>query len=239
MSEKRIPLYKKIEEAIYQEIASGNWSPGQRALTEEELAKKFKVSRMTARHALVELEREGVLVRFRGLGTYVAQNKIRRTLDKLLPFSAMLRGYGMEPGVKTYRFTVLPVDNFLAKTLNIQPQELIIKSEQLQLGDQFPISVLELHMPQALCPGITAMDFERSDYYEFLEEQYGIVIKYADTTIEAVAASDDQADKLQVNRGFPLLQLCRLSHDQRSRPVSYSKIFIRSDKYLIQGTVRR
>jgi GntR family transcriptional regulator len=232
-------MYQQIKEAIYQEISSGNWPPGQRLMTEEELARKFEVSRMTARHALVELEREGVVARFRALGTYVADHRIRRRFDKLVSFAEMLRDYGMDPEVRTYNFVIQPADNTLAEILNTQPGESLIKTEQLQLADQLPISILKLYIIQALCPGITAKDFERSDYYDFLEEQYGIEIKYADLTIEAIAASDKQAQKLQVASGFPLLQLCRVSYDQYSRPVSYSKAVNRSDKYLIQETVRR
>lgn len=239
MSEKKIPMYQQIKDAIMCEIASGNWSPGQRIMTEEGLAIKFKVSRMTARHAVVELEREGILMRFRPLGTYVAHNKVHRNMDKLFLFNDLIISQGQKPHVKILDFRLEPADKTLAQILNTQLGNSIISIEQLQFANSAPLSILKLYLEQEQFPKMTAEDFGRIDYYDFLEKQYGIEVKYAEQTIEAIAASKRQAEKLEVGRGFPLLQLRRVTFDQRSRPISYSITVARSDRYQLKGILRR
>src|SRR5258708_25079418 len=71
-----LPAYKRIQGAILKRLESGQLKPGDAVDSERELAKIHRVSLMTARHALAGLEREGMVVRRRGAGTFIAQPKI-------------------------------------------------------------------------------------------------------------------------------------------------------------------
>ncbi len=65
------PVYKQLRDLFTAKIASGELNPGDRLYTESKLANTFQVSRTTIRRALVGLEREGVIVRFPGKGTFI------------------------------------------------------------------------------------------------------------------------------------------------------------------------
>ncbi len=65
-------LYQEIFEKLAEEIRSGKRTPGEQVETERELAEKHHVSRITSKRALNLLEEEGLVVRKRGLGTFVA-----------------------------------------------------------------------------------------------------------------------------------------------------------------------
>ncbi|GLX65815.1 GntR family transcriptional regulator [Paenibacillus glycanilyticus] len=69
---KDIPLYKQIQEAIKKQIMLGNLRPGDRIPSEKELADQFHVSLMTTKGALSGLAEEGIVVRSKGKGTFVA-----------------------------------------------------------------------------------------------------------------------------------------------------------------------
>ncbi len=62
----------QIKKEILSKISSGLLAPGERILSETKLAQAFKVSRITARQALIELINGGILVRT-GRGTFVAE----------------------------------------------------------------------------------------------------------------------------------------------------------------------
>ena len=66
------PAYRRIQATILKRIESGSLKPGDAVESERELAKIHHVSLMTARHALTALDREGVVQRRRGSGTFVA-----------------------------------------------------------------------------------------------------------------------------------------------------------------------
>ncbi|MCM8804838.1 MAG: GntR family transcriptional regulator [Candidatus Omnitrophica bacterium] len=69
-----IPLSKQIKNYLLGEIKKRKIAPGEKILSETKLAKKFKVSRMTAREALLELINEGYLYRVFGKGTFLKED---------------------------------------------------------------------------------------------------------------------------------------------------------------------
>src|ERR1700728_3629470 len=89
------PAYKKIQNAIRKRIEAAELNPGDAVASERELAKTHKVSLMTARHALAGLEREGVVERRRGAGTFVAAPKIH--FNKLMSYSEHMSSRGLSP----------------------------------------------------------------------------------------------------------------------------------------------
>ncbi len=63
----------KITAFINEQIATGAWGPGDRLPTDRELAETFGVARNTVRRTLEQLEREHVIVRQVGRGSFVAE----------------------------------------------------------------------------------------------------------------------------------------------------------------------
>src|SRR5437016_6764502 len=87
------PAYRKIQGAILKRIEAGQLKPGDSVSSERELAKIHGVSLMTARHALAALEREGLVERRRGAGTFVAPPKIH--FNKLMSFTEQMASRGL------------------------------------------------------------------------------------------------------------------------------------------------
>ncbi len=68
-----IPLYIQIRESLRQEITDKKLLPGHKLPSEDELAVRFGVSRMTVRQGLSDLIEEGVIYRRHGVGTFVSR----------------------------------------------------------------------------------------------------------------------------------------------------------------------
>src|SRR5450432_947454 len=92
------PAYKRIQAAIQKRIEAGQLKPGDAVDSERELAKIHRVSLMTARHALTSLEREGVVERRRGAGTFVAPPRIQ--FNKLMSYTEQMASRGLAPNSK-------------------------------------------------------------------------------------------------------------------------------------------
>ena len=75
------PKYKKLKTSIIQMINSGEFKPGDKFYSENELKSKYDVSSITIVKALRELVNEGYVVRYQGKGTYVSKRR-RNTLVK-------------------------------------------------------------------------------------------------------------------------------------------------------------
>src|ERR1022692_4979979 len=101
MSERRrngLPAYQKIQRAIRQRIEAKQLKPGDAVSSERELARIHNVSLMTARHALATLEREGIVERRPGAGTFVAPPRIQ--FNKLMSYTEQMGSRGLTPNSK-------------------------------------------------------------------------------------------------------------------------------------------
>lgn len=97
---KKQPLYSVIMESLRQEIQQGRLKPGDKLLTEQELAEKYDVSRITSKRALEELEHAGLIYRVRGSGSFVA-DRISGEIGKKAPtlnVIALLLPFGSSKG---------------------------------------------------------------------------------------------------------------------------------------------
>jgi len=75
---ERAPLYQQIKQALLAEIDEGLFDPAVPFVTQREVCERFAVSTITAVRALNDLVADGVLVRRRGQGTFVAEPAARR-----------------------------------------------------------------------------------------------------------------------------------------------------------------
>ena len=65
-------LYIQLTRIFLEEIKSGKWQLNQRIPSEEELCKKYGVSKITVRQAVNNLVSDGYLMKLQGKGTFVA-----------------------------------------------------------------------------------------------------------------------------------------------------------------------
>ncbi len=76
MIKSRVPRYHQIAQALRERILSGSIAPGERLDNQRRLAGEFDVTLMTLRQALEVLERDGLITRRHGLGTFVASRSV-------------------------------------------------------------------------------------------------------------------------------------------------------------------
>ena len=99
-------LYQQIVDRLKREIAEGRLKPGVALPSFRVLAEELLVSVITVKRAYEELEREGIIYRRQGLGTFVAERGHDRSREtKLAAAKDLLReGFreaaeaGLKPG---------------------------------------------------------------------------------------------------------------------------------------------
>src|SRR5438445_12948142 len=117
------PAYKRIQSAIRTRIDSGQLHPGDPVPSERDLAKIHDVSLMTARHALASLEREGLVERRRGVGTFVAPPKIH--FNKLMSYTEQMGSRGLTPTSKVLFIKIIDDDEEATARLSLPPRSRI------------------------------------------------------------------------------------------------------------------
>ena len=73
--EDNMPIYMQIMNRIRDAIASGELAAGDKVPSVREFASEFEVNPNTMQRALMELEREGILVSERAIGRFVTDDR--------------------------------------------------------------------------------------------------------------------------------------------------------------------
>src|SRR5580698_10141442 len=133
------PAYQRIQSTIVKRLEKGLLKPGDLVDSERELARIHGVSLMTARHALAGLEREGMVLRRRGAGTFVAPPKIH--FNKLMSYTEQMAGRGLAVSSKLLSLSVIDTQQEVAARLALPASSRLIKLERLRLGGDEPFAI--------------------------------------------------------------------------------------------------
>ena len=226
-----VPLYVQIAESLLEQIVTGKLPPEEKLPSERELSKQLNVSRMTLRAALRVLDNKGLLVRKPGDGTYIAHPKIERQADKLVPFTNSMRERGYQVSAKIIILEQRLAEVSVASKLNIPVSSTIYYCQRLRLINQEPVMLEQFSMPLYRFPDLEKYDLENRSFYEIAEHEYGIIIRQAQQSLEAVSATEFEAGLLGIEPGAALMLERRLAFDQDDQPVECGDDLYRGDHF--------
>lgn len=203
--EEHEKLYLQLYEVLKRKIESGEWSPGTQIPTEKQLCKIFNVSRITVRNALLELVRQGYLIRQQGKGTFVSKNLPTEGLMMTTFFKKLWIEDESRLNKRVLAKTVImPVDG-LSQELNISQDKHVIYIKILwQIGEN-PSILQESFIPVEVCPQLIEEDIEAQSLIELFEKKYSIKITKVDVYFEINSLNKEFAKVLKTNKGDPAI----------------------------------
>jgi len=230
-----VPYYHQLKELLRDEIASGHRPPGARIPSEPELCRVLDVSRTVVRQALGDLERDGLLRRRKGRGTFVAEPKIReRLVQTLTGFHDDMLAQDRVPRTRVLDQRVVPAATEVARQLGLSPGTPVLMIERLRSVDADPMVHVTTYLPHALVPGLERIDFTDRSLYRTLTERFGYEIERGRRLLESVAASDTHAELLAIRPGDPLLLLRSVTFLPDGRPIEYYEARHRGDRTVLE-----
>ena len=225
----RVPAYQRIQGTIRKRIEMGRLRPGDAVTSERDLARQHQVSLMTARHALTSLEREGLVERRRGIGTFVAAPKIH--FNRLMSYTEQMAARSLAVRSKVLFSGTVEDELEVAARLGLPPTAQIIKLERLRHAAEEPYALETCYLPAETFPGLLIAPLARESLFSFLERNYDVRLAYADEEIDATAAAPRTAELLGVPRHEPLLRIRQLIYSTSGKALLYVLGFYRSDRH--------
>jgi GntR family transcriptional regulator len=214
------PAYKRIQNAIRKRIESGKLKPGDLVDSERELAKLHRVSLMTARHALGDLAREGIVERRHGAGTFVAPPKIH--FNKLMSYTEQMASRGLSAQSKTVN-----------SRLGLPAASRLIMVERVRRAADEPFALETCYLSADEFAGLMRSPLERTSLFTTLRKNYGVELAYADEEIDATAADQRTAELLAIPRGSPLLRMRQLIYSNKAKASIYVLGLYRSGRHTL------
>lgn len=234
----RGPRYHRIAADLRERIRDGEWAPGAPLPNQRKLAAGFGVTLMTLRQALEVLEREHLIVRRHGLGTFVAAPSIDYDILQLRRFAGELQAHG-EPVTTRMLVTHFAIaDRHVARALGLTGRARVLVIERLRLVGGRPMGLQHSFVAARLGEELLKADLDRTPLRQALEFKLGITIERASETVSAVRLGRREVRDLDCAPGVPGFASERVSFDAAGRPVVFDRVFIPGDRFRITRELR-
>jgi GntR family transcriptional regulator len=214
------PLYKGVQRALMEQLATGELKPGQLIPSERQLATEYNVSIGTLRKAIDELVENRILIRQQGKGTYVASHDRERLL---FYFFHIVPQHGAKsyPLVESVFFhkAVAGTEEAARLKIAVGSPTFHVRNKLTLLGDV--VSVDDITLDHARFAKLTPVQFKErpNTIYNLYQEAFGITVVRTDERLRAEAATADHAKLLNIKPGMPVLTIRRTAFDMRDEPV--------------------
>ena len=224
------PLYVQLMEELETSIRNGVYKPGDKIMTEAEMAKEYGVSLITVRKAVGSLMEKGLVVRKQGKGTFVTKPKYSRNMKKLQSFTEMCEQMGVKPGAQVLENRLIMADKKVADRLGIEPGSNVVYISRLRLADGEPVQVEKSYFPLKYA-FLLEEDLNNGSMFECLKEKAGAKVASSEKMIELGRATAEEAAMMDVKKGDYLLFVKSTAYDENGEPMYAGIQLINGDRF--------
>lgn len=228
--------YDVVYRSIRDKIVSGEYPEKSMLPSEPQLCQIYSVSRTTVRKAIEILTNQGYVSPRRGVGTMVLRAYALQDLNRLTSTTQTLREQGFQVSFKKFFIAVGRASERISKLLEIPEGGQVACIERVVCGSGKPIALIKDYVPYEKVRGIEKLQEKFTSFYQLLRDYYFLDIEIAKDKLSATNATKEEAELLEVPRGFALIKVERkcLAGGQ---VICYNVVKARSDRYLYETSL--
>jgi GntR family transcriptional regulator len=232
----KILYHFHIESLLRQQILTGQIEPGERIGAERDLSERFAVSRVTVRTALARLQKDGLLIRRRGKGTFVAS---RLPAREQLVLTGDLRDLVLD--LDQYRVRLLGVDELripdtriageLRRFFRVDDGGKVHVIRRLRLLDGKPVIYIENFLRPEIARHLSHRELSSVPVQKLLREKAGIRPGRSETYFDSVPSDTVLAEALQTHVFAPLFFIKGYIWLEDGEPFEILHLFMRPEYF--------
>jgi DNA-binding GntR family transcriptional regulator len=228
---KSKPLYLHVYDDILQKITEGYYAENDILPSEPILQEQYGVSRITVRRAMEDLQRDGYIGKFPGLGTIVKSRKRIVNLKKLGSFTEENDTVNRNTNSRLIDFKVMRPTNKVRVKLNLNEDDMVYKIDRVRIINDIPVGFHRSFIPTSIIK-LSEQDFSgySVSLYQKLRDN-GVILYDAEESIEAIAATPEIQKHLNVENSFPILYKERTTFDDNRVAIEFVEIYYNSNYY--------
>lgn len=223
------PKYLQIREVLLKRLER-EMKVGQQLPTEHALCEEFGVSRETVRQALGGLERDGLISRRRGQGTFVAKRPAR-VEQRLTGLAEDFSELKFDTRAKVLERGPVAAPPDVAAITRTPFDEMVYRISRLRSFEGKPLALHDAFLPLELGARVARLDLRRTSIVHELRNTLRLAIREEHQRVEAVPADAGQAELLDVPLGAPLLYLVRHFIGPEENSIVLFRSWYRADRY--------
>lgn len=223
-----MPRYQQLKAHIVANIQAGRLRPLDRVPSEQDLVRRFGVSRMTANRALRELASAGIVVRQPGVGTFVAEAQGRSHAIRVRNIADEIRARGHAHSARVVLLAKAAADRDSAARLKLRPGGALFHSLIVHLENGLPIQVEDRYVSARAAPDYLRQDFTQITPNEYLSRVTPL------QTVEHVIRAEGAARRIRGLLRMATDEPCLVIHRRTwsgGQPVSIAQLYHAGARY--------
>ncbi|MFO7842011.1 MAG: GntR family transcriptional regulator [Fidelibacterota bacterium] len=224
------PIYYQLQELLVGKIESGEFSPGDKLPSENELAAQYEISRNTAQKAIRALVNWGLAQRIQGKGTFVCNKSVTLSITASLSMTSQIIGLNKEPRSHLLQSKEIEASYDIAKKLKIKKDDPVYMIQRVRFVDEMPLMLQTSYIPLGFLPGLLEKELEDSSLMEIITRDYGVRIENASEIMRAVSVTKFEGEMLNIAEDSPAFLLQRQTFLKSGDVLEYAKTIVRGDK---------
>jgi len=225
-----IPVYYRLEKFLRDQILTGALKPGDAIPPESQLAQQFSTSRMTVRQALSRLVFEGLVVRHRGRGSFVAEPRLEHT-KVWLSFEEEMRARGAHPTIKLLDMRTEPAEGNVAENLRLAEGAPVVVLERQRFVDGQVVGYEIRYLPEKIGKALTPDEISSQPLVPAVRRILGKPRTRLSLRVMSSLVRRKEAKILETRVGAPVLVREHIWYVDPEGPVQYGKSVFRGDRY--------
>ncbi|MCF7944570.1 MAG: GntR family transcriptional regulator [Spirochaetia bacterium] len=229
--ENETPLYSQLVLIIKQCIHSGELQPGDKMPSESEICTKYEISRSTARQAFGRLEKEGLIYRRRGLGSFIANQKLRKNINSLYSFTAQTLMEGMSPSSEVITFEVIEASPELMSIFKVTQSHFLLNYfYRIRKADNISLILEKTYIPYNICNVLTTKRLQNESVYDILSKECGVFPHHGVESYEVAQISKKEAQLLDCQPGTLAFAVERVGYLENNEVYEFTQSIVRADR---------
>ena len=214
-----IPIRNQLADIIISFIQENGLNPGDPLPSESDLIKRFEVSRITVRNAMLRLRLEGYVQTVQGKGTFVAKPTFRQDLSSLESIEAYLdKKNMMVENIITHVGEIRPLKMWL-KNLNLPDDATVFKVERIKKIKERIFALENNLIPNEIANRFSVQELKEKSYIDLFNRFDDTIVHKIVHFTKADLAWEDKASKLEIPSGSPVLLRRYIYFNHNDKPV--------------------
>jgi GntR family transcriptional regulator len=229
-ADRFVPSYFRLESHLRENIRSGALRSGDPIPPESSLCQQFGVSRTTVRQALSRLVYDGLIVRHRGRGSFVAEPRLEHS-KPFLSFEEEMLARGATTGIKLLDMRTEPVEGRAAENLGLPAGTAVMVLERLRFVNGQVVGYEIRYLPRQIGEALTPDEVHNQPLVPALRRILGKPRTRLSLNVTASTARGKEARVLEAKIGAPVLVREHTWYYEPEGPMQYGKSIFRGDRY--------
>ena len=234
-----VPLHRQLSQVLRAAIAEGRFALGQTLPTENALSAKYAVSRITVRHALANLEREGLVRRNRPTGNVVASDW--PALTNAWSFESLqdIVAFGEQTRVRILSFDQQKATDDVTALFGTTAGVALPCVHGLRLMNELPLSEFFFWIAPTVASQLTSEDLHKPTLFSVIENRLGVRLVQAEQTVWCEPAGRALARLLKMSAAAPVLAIRRVYLAENKVPVEIAISRFNGARYQLHHILNR